>query len=126
MPLIGAAPAQAIGTPQALQVRLHACTGKEASNLRLPVGAHVWPDNGRPELVRLAHHCTVRHDDPFAVEPDAIVAVLCIPIDVVDSEAISEGAAESVTACEPVEPGFQWGIGLAAIVARGGHDPPVG
>ena len=73
-----------MGTPQALEVRLHACTGKEASNLRLPVGAHVGPDNGRPELVRLAHHCIVRNDDPFAVEPHAIVAVLCIPIDVVD------------------------------------------
>ena len=76
--------------------------------MRLPVGAHVWPDNGRPELVRLAHHCSVRHDDPFAVEPHAIVAVLCVPIDVVDPEAISEGAAESVAACESVEPGFQW------------------
>ena len=60
----------------------------------LPVGAHVWPDNGRPELIRLAHHRIVRHDDPFAVEPHAIVAVLRIPIDVVDPKAVGEGAAE--------------------------------
>jgi hypothetical protein len=77
---------------------------KEAANLRLPVGAHVWPDNGRPELIRLSHHCIIRHDNPFAVEPHAIVPVLRIPIDVVNPEAVGEGAAESVAAGEPVEP----------------------
>jgi hypothetical protein len=34
--------------------RLRACAREEAANLRLPVGAHVWPDNGRPELIRLS------------------------------------------------------------------------
>ena len=42
-----------------------------------------------------------RHDDPFAVEPHAIVAVLRIPIDVVDPEAVGERAAESLAAREP-------------------------
>src|SRR5262249_29408266 len=31
--------------------RLRACARKEAANLRLPVGSHVWPDNSRPELI---------------------------------------------------------------------------
>jgi hypothetical protein len=92
--------------------------------LRLPVGVHVWPDNGRPELIRLGHHGTVRYDDPFAVEPHAIVAVLRIPIDVVDPEAVGEGAAEAVAAREPVEPGFQRRIGVPAIVTRKRCDPP--
>ena len=92
--------------------------------MRLPVGAHVWPDNGRPELIRLAYHCIVRHDNPFAVEPHAIVATLRIPIDVVDPEAVGKGAAESVAARKPVEPGFQRRIGIPAIVARECHDPP--
>ena len=91
--------------------------------MRLPVGAHVWPDNGRPELIRLAHHRIVRHDDPFAVEPHAIVAVLRIPIDVVDPEAVGEGAAEPIAAREPVEPGFQRRIGIAAVVT-GERDNP--
>jgi hypothetical protein len=73
---------------------LRARARKEAANLSLPVSAHVWPDNGRPELIRLAHHRIVRHDDPFAVEPHAIVAVLRIPIDVVDPKAVGERAAE--------------------------------
>ena len=40
--------------------------------------------------------------EQFAVEPHAIVAVLRVPIDVVDPEAVGEGAAESVAAREPV------------------------
>ena len=97
---------------------------KEAANLRLPVGAHVWPDNGRPELIGLGHHCVVRHDDPFAVEPHAILAVLRIPIDVVDPKAVGEGAAEALAAREPVEPRFQRRTGIAAIVTRERDDPP--
>ena len=94
--------------------------------MRLPVGAHVWPDNGRPELIRLSHHCIIRHDNPFAVEPHAILAVLRIPIDVVDSEPVGEGAAEALAAREPVEPGFQRRIGIPAIVTRERDDllPP--
>ena len=69
---------------------LCACAREEAADLCLPVGAHVWPDNGRPELIRLGHHCVIWHDDPFAVEPHAIVAVLRIPIDVINSKAIGE------------------------------------
>jgi hypothetical protein len=106
------------------KLRLRACARKEAANLRLSVGAHVWPDYGRPKLIRLGHHCIVRHDDPFAVEPHAIVAVLRVPIDVVDPEAVGEGAAESVAAREPVEPGFQRRIGIPAIVTRERDDPP--
>ena len=106
------------------QPRLRPCARKEAANLRSPVGAHVWPDDGRPELIRLCHHCIIGHDDPFTVEPHAIVAVLRVPIDVVDLEAIGEGAAESVAAREPVKPGFQWRIGIPAIVTRERNGPP--
>jgi hypothetical protein len=63
--------------------------------LRLSVGAHVWPYNGRLEFIRLGHHCIVRYEDPFAIEPHAIAAVLRIPIDVVDLETVGEGATET-------------------------------
>jgi hypothetical protein len=39
-------------------------------------------------------------------------------------EAVGEGAAESVAAREPVEPGFQRRIGIPAIVTRERDDPP--
>ena len=57
----------------------HDTTRRANANSLLPPwrrrvsGAHVWPDNGRPELIRLSHHCIIGHDNPFAVEPHAIV-----------------------------------------------------
>jgi hypothetical protein len=92
--------------------------------LRLAAGAHIWPDNGRPELIGLSHHCIIGHDNPFAVEPHAIVPVPCIPIDVVNPEAVGEGAAQALFARELVEPGFQGRIGIPAIVTRGRNDLP--
>ena len=52
------------------------------------------------------------------------MAVLRIPIDVVDPKAVGKGAAESLLARELVEPGFQRRIGIPAIVARERDDPP--
>ena len=51
------------------------------------------------------------------------MAVLRIPVDVVDPEAVGEGAAEALAAREPVEPGFQRRTGIAAIVTRERDDP---
>jgi hypothetical protein len=51
----------------AAEAALCACAREEAADLRLPVGVHVRPDDGRSELIRLGDHCIVGHDDPLAI-----------------------------------------------------------
>ena len=98
---------------------LRACAREKAADLRLPVGVHVRPDDGRPQFVRLGDHCTVRHDDPLVVQAHTIMAVLRIPIDIVYSEAVGERAAQPLAAREPVEPGFQRRTGVPATSRAG-------
>ena len=97
--------------------RLCARPRQEASDPHRALRVHVGPDNARPELVGLGDDGVVGDEDPFAVQVHAIVAILCVPIDVLDGKAVCERAAQSLFAGELVEPGIQRLVHVAAVVA---------
>jgi hypothetical protein len=99
-------------------VRSRASAWQEAADLRYSLTIHVGPDDGWAEFIGLGDHGIVRHDDPLAVKAHTIFAVLRIPIDVLNADAICERTARPLAAGEMVEPVLERVIGIAAIVAR--------
>ena len=106
---------------------LRACSRNEASDLRHAVAILIGPHDSGAELVRFGHDRFVRHVEPFAVQANAIVALAVaafrgVPIDILDRDAIGEGAAQALAAGQAVEPGVQFWIlrGVAAIEALSG------
>jgi hypothetical protein len=72
---------------------LRAGTGHEATNSCVAVAIIVGPHNGRAEPVRLSNNSRVRHYQPLSVNSDTIMALLCIPIDILHTDTIGERAA---------------------------------
>jgi hypothetical protein len=52
------------------------------------------------------------------VQPDAIAPILGIPIDVVDTHAVGEGATQAFSTRQLIEPRVKWFIGVAAVITR--------
>ncbi len=96
---------------------LRARSREEASDPCLTVRVHVRPNDRRTEFVGLGDDGVVRDKDPFAVQAHAIVALLRVPIDVLDAEAVGERTAQSLFAGELVEPCMQRIVRVAAVVA---------
>jgi len=84
--------------------------------LRGSIEVHVRPDNGWPKFIGLLNYRTVRNDYPLIEETHAVASVLHIPINVLNAEPVREGAAQTLSACELVEPRVKRFIGVAAIV----------
>src|SRR5215467_8180601 len=98
---------------------LRAGARQEATDLRGPGRVEVRPHHSRTEAVRLAHECRVGHDDPLALQPHPIAAILRIPIDILDTDAVGKRTAQALPACELIEPLLEWMVGVAAVeIAR--------
>ena len=78
------------------------------------------PNHGPPRPVRHRDDGIIGHVDPLAVEPDAVMTVLGFPVNVRNGRTISVRAAEPLAAPQAVEPGFERGLGVAAIISGRG------
>ena len=95
---------------------LRAGTRDEAANLGVAVAVVIGPHNGRAETVGLSHNGVVRHHKPFSVNADTIMALLCVPIDVLHVDAVSKSAAQPVSAPKVIEPFFQRRTSKATVI----------
>src|SRR5262249_60531932 len=77
----------------------------------------IAPHNGRAEAVGLGHNGCVRHYQPLSLKSYTIVALLCVPIDVLHSDTVGKSAAQSVSAIKVLKPFLQRRIGETAVVA---------
>jgi hypothetical protein len=61
---------------------LGASARHKAANLGVAVAVVIGPHNGGAETVGFGYNCRVRQHNPFSVNADTIVAILCVPIDI--------------------------------------------
>ncbi len=67
------------------------------------------PDHGPPGPVRLGDDRVIRDHYPFSVEPNAIVTILHVPVDICERHPVGIRAAmDSMLALKAFEPGFEW------------------
>ena len=97
---------------------LRAGTGHKAADLCVAVAVVIGPHNGRAEAVGLSYNGRVRYYQPLSMNSHAIMAFLCVPIDILHTDTIGESAAQSVSARKAIEPFLEWRIGKAAVVTR--------
>ena len=68
--------------------------GHEAPNFSTqrigPVKGHVGPNHSSPRTVWLGDYGIVGNVDPSALETDAVMAILRLPINIADSNAVRE------------------------------------
>ena len=76
----------------------------------------IGPHHGRAETVGLGHNGVVGHHNPFSLNADTIVAILRVPIDILQTDTVGKGAAQSVSARKMVEPFLEGRISEAAVV----------
>src|SRR5262249_9508099 len=109
-------PISDIGRHACYRCELGASARHKAANSGVAVAVVIRPHNGRAETVGLGHNGVVRHPNPFSVNADTIVAILCVPIDILQTDTVGKGAAQSVSTCKAVEPFLEGRIGEAAVV----------
>ena len=102
----------------AARLRLGASAWHEAPNLRCAIAVLVRPDYRWPKTVGLGHNRVVRHHNPFSVNADTIVALLCVPVDVLNTDTVGKCAAQSISARKAVEPFLERRIGETSVVTR--------
>jgi len=100
---------------------LGAGAGQKATNLSCAIAILVRPNHRRPITIRPRHQGRIRHHDPFTLDSHPIAAVLSVPIDILDTDAIGERTTHALAAGELIEPLMQRGIlsGVVAIITRG-------
>jgi hypothetical protein len=81
------------------------------------LGRYAKLTNG-PETVGLGHNSVVRYHKPFSLNADTIVAILCVPIDILQTDTVGKGAAQSACTPKMLEPFLKRRIGKAAVVTR--------
>ena len=64
--------------------------GKKHLMLNLTGHVDIWPNNRRPEFVRLGYERVVGNVDPFPTQAHAVMTCLRIPVDVLNTQAVSE------------------------------------
>src|SRR5262249_48904401 len=100
----------------ALPMNLRTGTRDEAANLGIAVAVVIRPHNGRAETVGLSHNGVVGHYKPLSLNADTIVALPCVPIDVLHADAVGKSAAQPFSAPKAVEPFLQRRTSVAAVV----------
>src|SRR5262249_1188772 len=105
---------------EAASLQLRAGTRDEAANLSVAVTVVIGPHNGRAETVGLSHNGVVWHYKPFSVNPDTIMILLCVPIDVLHADAVGKRTAQALSAGETIEPRLERRISKTAVVTRHG------
>src|SRR5262249_48312890 len=64
----------------------------------------VRPNDGWPKTIGLSYKCGVRHINPFSMKAHTVVAVLCIPVHILDTDAVGKRAAQPFPASKLIEP----------------------
>jgi D-isomer specific 2-hydroxyacid dehydrogenase, NAD binding domain len=59
--------------------------------LGVAVAVVIGPHNGGAETVGFGYNCRVRQHNPFSVNADTIVAILCVPIDILHLTPSAKG-----------------------------------
>src|SRR6266700_1557320 len=98
------------------QTSRHAA-GQEAAD-RNPERAFDRPDHRPTGTVRLRDNGIIGDHDPFALEADAVMTILGFPVRIRDGKTVCVRATKSLAALERIEPWFQRGQGVAAVVTR--------
>src|SRR5262249_60745671 len=93
--------------PRLLAKGLRAGARHKATNLGVAVMVVIAPHNGRAEAVGLGHNGCVRHYQPLSLKSYTIVALLCVPIDVLHSDTVGKSAAQSGSAIKGLKPFLQ-------------------
>ena len=83
---------------------LGASARHKAANLCVAVTVVIGPHDGRAETVGFGYNCRVGHHKPLPVNSYTIVAVLWVPIDILNTDTVGKSAAQSVPARKAVEP----------------------
>ena len=107
-----------IGPNRRRWMKLHAGTRDEAANSCGAVAFLIGPHYGRAETVGFGYNGVVRHHKPFSLNADTIMALLCVPVDVLHTDTVGKSAAQPVSAPKVLEPSLQRRIGEAAVVTR--------
>src|ERR1700722_5765413 len=97
---------------------LRAGAGQKAADLGRSVGVHVRPHHGRTVPVRLRDQSRLGNNNPFAMQPHAITAVLNIPIDILYFEPVGKRTTQAFAARQLIKPRVKWLIGIAAVITR--------
>src|SRR5262249_52587228 len=95
---------------------LPAGTRDEAAKLGVAVTVVIGPHNGRAETVGFSHNGVVRYHKPFSMNADTIMALLCVPIDVLHAGAVGKSAAQPLSAPKVLKPFFQRRTSVATVV----------
>src|SRR5260370_24414825 len=64
----------------------------------------IGPRDGRAETVGLGYHGIVRHHYPFSLNSYTIVAVLCVAVDILQTDTVGKRAAQSISARKAIDP----------------------
>src|SRR5260370_425880 len=70
----------------------HAARQKAANLVEMPIPP-IRRDHGRCGAVRAVDHGAIWYIDPFALQPDPVMAVLGFPIDIIEPQRIGAVAA---------------------------------
>src|SRR5262249_53574067 len=89
----------------------------KTANLGVAVTVVIAPHNGRAEAVGLGHNGCVRHYQPLSLESYTIVALLCVPIDVLHGDTVGKNAEQPISGIKVLKPFLQRRIGETAVVA---------
>jgi hypothetical protein len=90
--------------------------GHEAAD-RDSRGAFHRPHHGPAGAVRLGDHGLIGHHDPLSLQTDPVMPILRLPIRIGHRDAIGIRAARPKFALQAIEPGFEWRVGIASIIA---------
>lgn len=90
----------------------------EAADFCAVIVILIRPHDGRAEAIGLGHDFCVRYDNPFSMEPHAIVAILGVPVDSLYTDAICERTAQAISAGELIEPRLERRISVAGRQGR--------
>ena len=97
---------------------LRAGTRHEATNSFCAEPVDIGPHDGRAETVGLGYHGRVRHYNPFSLNSYTIVALLCFPVDILQTDTVGKSTAQSISARKAVEPFLERRIGETSVVTR--------
>jgi len=84
-----------------------------------PAIGRVGPNHSSAGAVRLGDHGGIGNIDPSALETDAVMAILRLPINVADGKTVHERTTKPLAGRKPVEPFVQFGT--AGVMGKRGR-----
>ena len=96
--------------------RLCHATRQEAADGN-PARAFDRPDHRSTSAIGLRDNGIIRDHNPFALDPDTVMAFLGFPIGIRDGKTVRIRATQSIAALQRIEPWLQRRPGVPAVVA---------